>query len=116
MKKLHLHGDHGGLNRFPEVVNPHAYVVNSLQQCLGENTVSGLLMLGRLVTVLMHGDGRPELLSKCLPNVGAAVLSLHYDQLLKRFGSVGIHIAYGKPSRGKSLAAKVAIAACCNYP
>lgn len=31
-------------------------------------------------------------------------------------GSVAIHIAYGQVSRSKSIAVKLSLAACCNYP
>lgn len=45
---------------------------------------------------------------------GAAVISLFYESVLKTCGSVGVHIAYGEVSKGKSNAAKIALAAACN--
>lgn len=45
---------------------------------------------------------------------GAAIISLFYESVQKRLGSVGIHIAYGGISRGKTTAAKIALAVCCN--
>ncbi len=45
---------------------------------------------------------------------GAAVISLFYECVLELSGSVGIHIACGAVSRGKSTAVKVALAAACN--
>ena len=45
---------------------------------------------------------------------GASIISLFYESMQKRLGSVGIHIAYGGISRGKTTAAKIALAVCCN--
>ena len=48
--------------------------------------------------------------------IGAGVISLFYESMQRRFGSVGIHVAFGPISRGKSNATKIALAACCSYP
>ena len=37
-----------------------------------------------------------------------------YDDIKASLGSVGVHVAYGEISKGKSNAVKVAISACCN--
>ena len=44
------------------------------------------------------------------------MVSLFYESMQRRFGSVGIHVAFGPNSRGKSSATKIALAACCSYP
>jgi len=41
---------------------------------------------------------------------------LFYDKLQALSGSAAVHIAVGGVSRGKSIALKLALAACCNYP
>lgn len=46
--------------------------------------------------------------------IGGAVISLFYESTLRICGSVAVHIAYGDISRGKTNAAKVALAAACN--
>lgn len=43
-------------------------------------------------------------------------MSLNYERVQKLCGSVAVHIAYGGVSKGKSMAVKLALAACCNYP
>ena len=42
------------------------------------------------------------------------MISLFYESVLNLLGSVAIHIAYGDVSRGKSNAARVALASSCN--
>ena len=44
------------------------------------------------------------------------VLSLNYEGILTRFGALAVYLAIGEVSRGKSIAAKLVVAACCNYP
>ena len=44
------------------------------------------------------------------------MISLFYESMQRRFGAVGIHVAFGPISRGKSNATKIALAACCSYP
>lgn len=44
------------------------------------------------------------------------MLSMMHSTILKRFGSLAMHVAVGGISRGKSLCAKVAIACVGNYP
>ena len=51
----------------------------------------------------------------CL-HTGAAIISMHYEGIQKRVGSVGVHVAVGAISRGKSNCAKVALAMTGNYP
>ena len=51
----------------------------------------------------------------CL-HTGAAIISMHYEGIQKRVGSVGVHVAVGAISRGKSNCAKVALAVTGNYP
>ncbi len=48
--------------------------------------------------------------------IGGAVLSLNYEGVQKLCGCVAVHIPYGGVSKGKSMAVKLALAACCNYP
>jgi len=47
-------------------------------------------------------------------DVGGAVLSLYYEAVQKRCGSVAISIAYGPPSGGKTNAVKLVVASCGN--
>ena len=42
------------------------------------------------------------------------MISFFYESILRMCGSVAVHIAYGGISRGKTNAAKVALAASCN--
>ena len=56
-----------------------------------------------------------HMLTHCM-HAGGGVLSLVYESIISRFGAVGLHVAVGKVSRGKSNAAKLVISACCNYP
>ena len=44
------------------------------------------------------------------------MISLFYESVLKTCGSVAVHIAFGDVSRGKSNAAKIALAAAYNLP
>ena len=44
------------------------------------------------------------------------MMSLLYEDVQSLCGSVGIPIAVGGVSRGKSIALKMVLAACCNYP
>lgn len=46
--------------------------------------------------------------------VAGAVLSVFYEQLMSEYDLVPITIAYGSSNRGKSKAAKLAVAACGN--
>lgn len=48
--------------------------------------------------------------------IGGAVLSLFYEKLQALTGSAAIHIAVGGVSKGKSIALKLVLAACCNFP
>ena len=48
--------------------------------------------------------------------IGSAIISMHYQTVMRRCGSVGIPIAFGDVSRGKTNCAKIAIAVCGNYP
>ena len=43
------------------------------------------------------------------------VLSLNYEGILTRFGALVVYLAIGEVSRGKTIAAKLVVAACCNY-
>ena len=49
-------------------------------------------------------------------SLGAAIISMMYDAVIRRVGSVAIPIVYSSISRGKSNCSKVAIALCGNYP
>lgn len=49
-------------------------------------------------------------------HAGGAVLSLFYNKLQALSGSAAVHLAVGGVSKGKSIALKLALAACCNYP
>lgn len=51
----------------------------------------------------------------CVPT-GAAIISMHYEDIQKRVGSVGVHVAVSATSRGKSNCAKVALAMAGNFP
>ena len=53
---------------------------------------------------------------KCVCIHGAAIISMHYEGIQKQVGSVGVHVAVGVISRGKSNCAKVALAVTENYP
>lgn len=44
------------------------------------------------------------------------MLSFVYESVISRFGALALDLAVGSVSRGKSNAAKLVIAACCNYP
>ncbi len=49
-----------------------------------------------------------------LLSIAGAVLSVFYEQLMNEYDLVPISIAYGPSNRGKSKAAKLAVAACGN--
>ena len=49
-------------------------------------------------------------------SLGSAIISMMYDEVIRRVGSVAIPIAYSSISRGKSNCSKVAIALCGNFP
>ena len=46
----------------------------------------------------------------------AGIISMHYESILARCGSVGIAVATSPISRGKTNCAKVSTAMCGNYP
>ncbi len=46
--------------------------------------------------------------------IGSSIMGIFYEELLRTFDSLPLPIAYGPPNRGKSKAAKLAIAACGN--
>ena len=49
-------------------------------------------------------------------HTGSAIISMHYPTVMRRCGSVGIPLAFGPISRGKTIMAKLAVAMCGNYP
>ncbi|SMN00754.1 hypothetical protein SPONL_1543 [uncultured Candidatus Thioglobus sp.] len=51
-----------------------------------------------------------------LSNTGSAMMSMQYEPMVSRYGSLPIAVASSSISRGKSNCGKVAIAACGNYP
>ena len=55
----------------------------------------------------------PWLYMSYISSLGGAILSMMYDEVIKR---VAIPIAYSSISRGKSNCSKVAIALCGNFP
>lgn len=50
----------------------------------------------------------------CTLYAAEAIISLFYDSIQKRCGSVAVFIAYGHISGGKSLSVKMALAMCAN--
>ena len=47
---------------------------------------------------------------------GAGIVSMHYESIIARCGSVGIPVATSGISRGKTNCAKLTVAMCGNYP
>ena len=48
------------------------------------------------------------------PHTASAVIGMFYEELQEMFDGLPLPIAYGHPNRGKSKAAKLAVAACGN--
>ena len=55
-------------------------------------------------------------LTKFTFSTGSAIISMHYESIIARCGSVGIAVATSGISRGKTNCAKLAVAMCGNYP
>ena len=73
--------------------------------------------LGLIVFFFFACDRRPlGCFTLLFLHVGAGIISLRYEAIQARCGSVGIAVASSSISRGKSICAKIAIATCGNYP
>lgn len=111
LKKLKVLSSVSPIAALPEVQDPLKSVLGGLKKICGDNFISGMFVLGMwaIIGVLWCKRYGPIFLL-----IAEAIISLFYEGIQRRCGSVAVCIAYGQVSGGKSNAVKMALALCAN--
>ena len=112
LKKLKVLTSVSPITALSEVDNPLKSVLMGLKKICVDNFISGMFVLG--MQPLFKFIAPHFYAAVCTLYAAEVIISLFYDSIQKRCGSVAVCIAYGHVSGGKSLSVKMALAVCAN--